>query len=108
MNAYELFFKMTHMKGMFGWEEATATFTGERRPVVRFRGQGTQLLTHIDYFDPMYEYALRFYIGDKERISWFRFYPGPDPEPDEIRDTTIRIRYKKRRPWIIEAASVID
>ena len=42
------------------------------------------------------EYQVRYYAGDGERLEWYDFYPLPDPDPESIKDSSIRIRYNKK------------
>ena len=49
----------------------------------------------------IYEFFTRL-THPVKRIGWYLFYPGDDPDPEEIKDTSMRIRYMKRRPWIFE------
>lgn len=37
-------------------------------------------------------------IKDKRRTRTL-----PDPDPESIKDSSIRIRYNKKKPWIFEA-----
>ncbi len=48
------------------------------------------------------EYAIKFYVEDKERIGWYLFYPAPDPDLEGIKGEAMKIRYMKKRPWIFE------
>jgi hypothetical protein len=37
--------------------------------------------------------------------GWYSFHPLPDPDPEKLEGDRIRIRYKKRKPFIFEKAS---
>lgn len=36
------------------------------------------------------------FTEDGERLEWYDFYPLPDPDPESIKDSSIRIRYNKK------------
>ena len=93
---FEHFVKLTHPDEKRGWEETTAYFTGEAEQA------GVRKTRH--YIPADYkEYRIRYYANDKEIFGWYIFYPVPDPDPEEIRDKSIRIRYRKNRPSVFEA-----
>ena len=102
MNFFSVISKITHPDKRTGWVETIAYFTGEVRKPERGRGGLYPITTNIASTDGFLEYGIRYYVGDKERIGWYIFYPGPDPDPQEIKDQSVKIRYMKRRPWIFE------
>lgn len=104
MNIFELFVKMTHPEKKAGWVETTGYFTGEtRKPYVGRNSGRKEIITRLDA-ENCREYAIRYYAEDKERIGWYLFYPLPDPDPEEIEGESMKIRYKKKRPWIFKNA----
>ena len=48
------------------------------------------------------EYMIRFFTDAGERNAWYSFYPLEDPAPEDVYGMEMKIRYKKRRPWMIE------
>lgn len=104
MNIFEFFLKLTHPPKRFGWVVTTAHFTGAARTPKRARG-GYYPLMKITPSADFREYEIRYFVGDRQRTGWYIFYPGPDPEPDELPGMTIKIRYKRSRPWIFENIS---
>ena len=107
MSFFELFVKLTHPAKRIGWEETTAYFTGDRRIPHRGRG-GKYPVMNIPSVKEIHEYGIRYYAGDREINGWYIFYPSPEPAPEDIRGQSIRIRYKRRRPWIFENISWIE
>ena len=108
MNLFEFFSKITHPYKRRGWVETTAHFTGETRKPERFRGGYYPKAISSKNPGDFLEYGIRYYVEDKERINWYIFYPGPDPDPQEIKDTPMKIRYMKKRPWIFENIEDLD
>lgn len=105
MNLFELFGKITHPSTRRGWVETTAHFTGEANHVYNSRINSRAhypKLTNVPPSSEINEYAIKYFAEDKERIGWYLFYPGPEPDPEEIKGTSIKIRYMKKRPWIFE------
>ena len=102
MNIYEFFTRLTHPMKRIGWIETTAYFTGEYRIPHRGRGGYYPKMINTLSTNEFHEYGVKYYVDDKERIGWYLFYPGEDPDPEEIKGTSMRIRYMKRRPWISE------
>ncbi len=106
MNLFELFGKVTHPETRRGWVETTAHFTGEANQInggrVTARAHYPKLL-NVPPSTVFNEYAIKYYAEDTEKIGWYLFYPGPDPDPEEIKGTSMKIRYMKKRPWIFEA-----
>ena len=101
MNLFEFFVKLTRPSKRFEWIETMASFTGEARTPRRARGGYYPLMT-VTTPMAVKEYAIRYYVGDQPRTGWYLFYPAPVPDAETIRGMTIKIRYKKSRPWIIE------
>ncbi len=103
MNVFEFFTKINHPEKKARWVETTAYFTGERRLYHKGRGRGdSHKALYITSATEVYEYAVKYYVEDKERIGWYIFCPVPDPEPEDIAGTSMRIRYKKSRPYLFE------
>ena len=107
MNLFELFGKFTHPARRSGWEETTAYFTGESR-ISRKAGGGYYPLMNLTPPSDLHEYAIRYYTRDEELTGWYVFYPAPDPAPEDIIGTSIRIRSKRSRPWIFENISGME
>lgn len=95
MYLFERFVRLTHPKKKFGWEETTAYFTGDVRKVAA--GAGAQF-----GLSGRNEYMIRFFTDAGERNAWYSFYPLEDPAPEDVYGMEMKIRYKKRRPWMIE------
>ena len=106
MNLFGFLGKITHPVKRPGWVETTAYFTGESRRLKRERGGRNPLM--MTAAADVREYAVRYFAGDTQRTGWYRFYPGPEPDPEGIKGMTLQIRYKKRRPWIFENISGMD
>ena len=95
MNLFEIFVKLTHMhiKGL--WEETTATFTGRTRKATVMR---RRRIVEGDYDS----YEISYFTDEKKIYSWHTFHPLPDPDPENLIGTKIRIRYKKTKPQDFE------
>jgi hypothetical protein len=96
MGLFEFFSKITHPAKRNGWVETEAVFTGKCERAAKGKpGRYTSAAYN--------EYQVRYYAEDGERLEWYDFYPLPDPDPESIKDSSIRIRYNKKKPWIFEA-----
>ena len=84
VNLFGFFVKLTHPAKRPGWKETTAFFTGECRTPRRARG-GYYPLMRVTAPVEAKEYAIRYFVDDRERTGWYLFYPGPDPDPEDIR-----------------------
>ena len=102
MNLFQMFFNLTHPPEKWGWVETTAYFTGDARKAMP---KGRVGFYYHDQPADYNEYGIRYYADDSERLGWYRFYPSPDPEPEELKGKSVRIRYKKSRPWNYEFVS---
>ena len=107
VNLFGLFVRLTHPAKRFGWKETMAYFTGDARIPHRARGGHYPLMTITSPVEAK-EYAIRYYVDDQVRTGWYLFYPGPDPDPEDIKGMTLKIRYKKSRPWIFENISGME
>ena len=96
MSIFEFFLKLNHPSEKEGWIETTAVFTGKVEKAAV--GKPGHYKT-VDYN----EYEIRYLTYDEERNGWYTFHPLPDPTPDDIKGTSIRIRYNPGKPWIFEA-----
>lgn len=95
MNLFELFSNFHHNTNNEAWVETTARFTG--------RTNKTAKRTKAGYFEEKHnEYEVVYEAEGKLRTAWYTFYPVPDPDVEEIKDTSITIMYKKRKPYIIK------
>lgn len=74
------------------WIETTATFTGNRN---KFSTKTKVGFKELDY----YEYEITYNDGKKIRRGFYTFYPVKDPNPDEIKGKTIKIKYNKKKPY---------
>ncbi len=77
------------------WVEANAVFTGNREQAVK------QCRNHL-YVEKYYAYEIIYNTDEGEKHGWYSFHPLPDPEADEIQGETIKIRYKKKKPYLFE------
>lgn len=94
MNFFEFFVNLQN-RGKKSWIETTATFTGKRNKAASRTKVG---FAELDY----YEYEIIYKVGDKEKRGFYSFYPLPDPEVEEIKGKTIRIKYNKKKPYLFE------
>ena len=95
MNLFELFLK-SHNNSTKSWIETTATFTGRRNKAVSRTKVGYR---ELDY----YEYEITYFADDKKKRGYYSFYPLPDPEIEEIKGETMRIKFNKNKPYLFEA-----
>ena len=95
MNLFEFFVNLNHRKHDKGWCETKAVFTGNREKAA-LRGKAGYKIA--DY----YSYEIKYIANGEERRGFYAFYPLPDPDVEEIKDTEMRIRYKKKKPYIFE------
>ena len=91
MNLFEIFVKLTHMHIRGFWEETTATFTGKARKATVMR---RRRIVEANYN----AYEISYFADEKKIYSWHTFHPLPDPDPESLIGTKIRIRYKKTKP----------
>lgn len=96
MNLLELFLKLRTDRTK-SWIETTATFTGRRNKAAARTKTGYHELDH-------YEYELTYWVDDKEESGFYSFYPLPDPDVEEIKGKTMRIKYNRKKPFMFEAA----
>ena len=96
MSLFEVFSNIAHPAKKKGWIETEAYFTGKFERAAT--GKPGRYIS-ADYN----EYQVRYYTGEGERVGWYVFYPSPDPDPEDIKDTSIRIRYNESKPWQFEA-----
>ena len=101
MNLFEFFSKLHQKKHIKGWCETTAVFTG-RFEQAALRGKAGYKIADYN------TYELRYQAEGKEQRGWYSFYPLPDPDASAIKDTTIRIRYNEKKPFVFEAADEIE
>ena len=95
MNLFEIFVKLTHMHIKWLWEETGATFTGRTRKATEMR---RRKIVEADYN----AYEISYFADEKKIFSWHTFHPLPDPDPESLIGTKIRIRYKKTKPRVFE------
>lgn len=100
MNLLEAFLKL-RKNNTKSWVETTATFTGKREKATEKTKVGYK---ELDY----YEYEISYSAGDKQRYGYYSFYPLPDPETEEIKGKTIRIKYNEKKPYRFELVSLED
>lgn len=95
MNLFEIFSSLNHKSRISSWIETTATFTGDRNRAAARTKTGFR---EKEYF----EYAITYDVSGKTQTGYYSFYPLPDPEIDEIKGKTIKIKYNKRKPYLFE------
>ena len=98
MGLFDFLSNMTHPDQKNGWVETEAFFTGKCERAARGKS-GHYVWTDYN------EYEIRYYTADAEITGWYVFHPLPDPDPEAIKDTSIRIRYNEDKPWEFEAIS---
>lgn len=91
MNIFEFFLKLNHPYEKTGWIETTAVFTG------RFEKAAVGKPGHYKTVD-YNEYEVKYFTDNEERKGWYVFYPSPDPDPEDIKGTNLRIRYNRKNP----------
>ena len=96
MNMFEFFLKLRN-DSTKSWIETTATFTGKRNKAA---GRTKVGYCELDY----YEYEITYFVGDTKKSGYYSFYPLPDPEIEDIKGKTVRIKYNKKKPYIFESA----
>ena len=96
MGIFEFLSDIMHLSENNEWIETEACFTGKYEKAAT--GKPGHYIP-VDY----HEYQIRYDTEQGERFGWYVFYPLPDPDPESISGTTIRIRYKKNKPWRFEA-----
>lgn len=94
MTLFEHIFQLTHYRNPHLWGETTAVFTGKSEmAVVRTR--------RLNYK----AYEIVYYADGRKLSGWYSFHPLEDPEEESLRGMEIKIRYKKRKPYIFERAA---
>ena len=96
MGIFEFFLKLNHPSRKTGWIETNAIFTGKMEKAAV--GKPGHYKT-VNYN----EYEVKYLTGNGERKGWYVFHPAPDPEPEDIKGTNLRIRYNCKKPWLFEA-----
>lgn len=96
MSLFDFLLKFNHPTKRPGWIETTATFTG----IIEKAAIGKP--GHYNEAD-YNEYEIKYFTDDEERKGWYVFHPSPDPNPDDIKGTNLRIRYNCKKPWLFEA-----
>ncbi len=95
MSLFSFFTKLNHTKNSDSWIPATATFTGKRNKAA--------IRSKTGYLgQEYYEYEITYYTDDKLQRAWHTFFPLPDPEIEDIKDTTMKIRYNSAKPYLYE------
>ena len=95
MNLFELIFRITHYRNTNMWIETDGIYTGKSEAAIIRTRLGSR---RADYS----AYEIVYYVDGKRLHGWYSFHPLPDPDPKELKGTRIRIRYKKKKPYIIE------
>ena len=96
MSVFGFFVNLNHPSKRDNWIETTAVFTGNvERAAVGKPGP----YKPADYN----EYEIRYSTEDENRTGWYIFHPAPDPEAEDIKGTSIKIRYNSKKPWQFEA-----
>ena len=96
MTAFELFFKLTHIRSSLFWAETDAVFTGKVEKAL--------LRSKSGFYEAGYNaFQIRYYADDELIFASYPFYPLEDPDPQELQGKKLKIRYKKLRPHVFEA-----
>ena len=95
MGIFDFILSISNPKEKRGWINTTATYTGKVRKC--FTGRPGNY-GHCD----INEYEYLYYVDDKERFGYQRWYPLPDPDPEELKGQTLTVRYNKRKPFLVE------
>ena len=95
MNLFERFFRITHYRDPRKWIETEGIFTGKSETAVVRTRVGPRKANYRAY-------EVAYYANGNRLHGWYTFHPLPDPEPKELAGKKIRIRYKKRKPYIFE------
>ena len=98
MNLFNIAFRITHLRNPYAWEETVATFTG--------KSEAATVRTRLGPNKADYNaYEIVYDANGKKMHGWYSFHPLPDPEAGELKGSEIRIRFKKRKPYIFEKIS---
>ena len=97
MNLFEILSNFTHKTNRSLWIETTAKFTGKINKAAKRTKSG-----YVEYEHN--EYEIVYEVEGKQRRAWYTFYPVPDPDVEEVKDTGIRIMYNRRKPYIVKGA----
>ena len=95
MSIFEFFLKLNHPSKKAGWIETMAVFTGKvEKAAVGKPGH---------YHEADYnEYEIKYFTDSEERKGWYVFHPSPEPDPEDIKGTSIIIRYNRKKPWLFD------
>ena len=93
MNLYRFISRITHYRNSNMWIETDGVFTGKSEAAIIQTRMGPQT---ADYS----AFEITYYVGEKRLHGWYSFHPLPDPDPEELAGNKIRIRYRKRKPFI--------
>ena len=98
MNLFKLIFRVTHYRNPTMWIETDGVFTGKSEAAIIRTRLGPR---KADYT----AYEIVYDAAGKRLRGWYSFHPLPDPDPEELKGNKIRIRYRKRKPYIFEKMS---
>ena len=92
---FEFFLKLNHSSEKAGWIETTAVFTGKMEKASVGKPGHYKTAAYN-------EYEIIYHTNDKERRGWYIFNPLPDPDPEDIKGTSMKIQYDHRKPWLFK------
>lgn len=95
MNLLELCLKITQKKNRNTWVETQAHFTGETEECV-------ERSSRYGSIERYKRYKYVYYVDDVQKHGWHTFFPLEDLDEDEVKDTWVRIRYNRKKPYLSE------
>ena len=95
MNLFEAIFRITHHRSPHTWAETVATFTGKSEAAT-VRTRLGPIKADYNAFEIVYD------VNGQRKHGWYSFHPLPDPDKEELKGSTMRIRFMKRKPYIFE------
>ena len=98
MDIFDHIMNLSNPKERPGWVNTTGTYTGNVRKGLTGRA-GNYGHNNIN------EYEYRYYAEDEERFGYQRWYPLPDPDPEELKGQTVNVRYNKKKPYMVEVVA---
>ena len=77
------------------WMETEGIFTGKSEAAIIRTRLGPRKANYRAY-------EIVYSVNGKRQHGWYTFHPLPDPDPEELKEEKIRIRYKKQKPFVFE------
>ena len=92
--------------GFDGWHNATATFTGECMDLGH-EDKDVNLILKLETADPSkgvssLVYQVTYEAYGREIKAWYHFPNGEDPDPKELAEKTMEIRFLEKDPHLFE------